>query len=241
MFLWCACTNSLPVRTNLVQRGCSEDPICTLCGEEAETTGHMLLYCREVQPVWYASGLHIDLQQRQFATFQDFLRTTIEKHPMRNIALLAYIAWEIWKRRNTSIFDGKKTQFLEVIKRATHRWLEDEQSRERETSKEKKPQLQHKWSRLERGLYELNTDIAVGLDGAVGLGFVLQDCNGSVVLAGKLTCRATGSNTILEGMEIRYALQMVEQYKLQASHIECDNQGIVQLIIALKPMDLYAR
>lgn len=134
----------------------------------------------------------------------------MEKYPTRNVALLAYNAWEIWKRRNT------------------HRWLEDEQSRERGTLNETKPQLQHKWSRPERGLYKLNTDIAVGSDGAVGLGFVLRDCSGSMVLAGKSTCRATGSSTVLEGMAIRYALQMVEQYRLQASHMDLYARQVVQ-------------
>lgn len=49
MFMWNACAHALPVKVNLVRRACMENAVGALCGEAAETTEHLLLYCREIQ------------------------------------------------------------------------------------------------------------------------------------------------------------------------------------------------
>lgn len=113
------------MKENLYGRKCWNDSVCVLCGEEPESVAHLLMNCRVVQPIWYASGLRIDMRNRCFATFQDFLWSSIEKYPTRYTSLIAYIGWEIWTQRNVVIFEENKFDFHRVLQRATDKWNED--------------------------------------------------------------------------------------------------------------------
>lgn len=98
MFLWRACTESLPTRVKLWQRKCMDDPRCILCGEEEESLNHLMLRCIVTRPIWYGSPLRIDVTQWRETRFRDFLWSYMEKYPEEFVQLLSYIAWEIWKR-----------------------------------------------------------------------------------------------------------------------------------------------
>lgn len=49
LFLWKVCNNSLPTRVNLCKRGVHNDPLCLLCGEEQESSDHLLLQVFNVE------------------------------------------------------------------------------------------------------------------------------------------------------------------------------------------------
>lgn len=69
----------------------------------------------------------------------------------------------------------------------------------------------------------------------MGLGFVLRDHWGSVVLTGKSMIRAEGRNTILEEMVIRYALKTVGQYRQSATHVEFNKYTLVRVQLINAP------
>lgn len=52
LFLWKACYNILPTKTNLFQRQVSPNPLCPLRGRVEETTGHILWSYPSVRDVW---------------------------------------------------------------------------------------------------------------------------------------------------------------------------------------------
>lgn len=81
VFTWRAWVNALPTRANLVRRGGIADPICGLCGEEIETTEHILLHCTRVQPVWYGCMAMIQSIQFQHISFKDFLWYCMDNYP----------------------------------------------------------------------------------------------------------------------------------------------------------------
>lgn len=238
LLLWRACANALPVKENLCRRKCSDDPVCILCGEETESVAHLLMHCRQVQPIWYASGLRVDMKNRHFATFQEFLWSSMENSTPRYTSLLAYIIFEIWLHRNAVIFEGKKFGFQEVLQRATNRWNEDTQSRDEQKGKARVEDTP-RWEKPQTGKLKLNVDIAVWPNERTGMGFVLRDDHGRVVLAGKTEQMVTGSTTMLEGMALRFALQEVKRYRFRPHHIECDNQTIVNKINGKGELDVY--
>lgn len=61
LLLWKACTNAIPVKENLCRHKYLDNLVCILCGDEIDTMAHLLIYCRAIQPIWYASGLRIDM------------------------------------------------------------------------------------------------------------------------------------------------------------------------------------
>ncbi|KAL8469857.1 hypothetical protein ACS0TY_032640 [Phlomoides rotata] len=63
------------------------------------------------------------------------------------------------------------------------------------------------WGPPPAGTYKLNSDAAIFADGTVGFGFVIQDANGLVILAGSKRCRAWGNSTLVEALALRYNIQ----------------------------------
>ena len=51
-FLWRACSNRLPTKTNLVKRRVLIDSVCHLCGRDDKDTYHALWGCEALQQVW---------------------------------------------------------------------------------------------------------------------------------------------------------------------------------------------
>lgn len=111
MFLWGACAHVLPAKTIMVRKGCSSDTVCVLCGEEEETIENLLFYCNQVRHVWYSSS-QIYMNHKYFVTFKDFLWTCMERYPVQCVSVLAYIAWEIWNRRNA--VSSKRKNFVSM-------------------------------------------------------------------------------------------------------------------------------
>lgn len=57
-----------------------------------------------------------------------------------------------------------------------------------------------RWEKPGYGEHELKTNVPVNPNGSKGLGFVLRDQNGDVVLARKTEVRAMGNSDLLEGL-----------------------------------------
>lgn len=95
------------------------------------------------------------------------------------------------------------------------------------------------WQPPTEGTNKLNCEAAVLKNEKVGLGFVLRDAAGKVVLAGKTECVAAGSSTLIEALAIKHALQMVDQYGLQTDVIESDSKNCIDGLIGKLQPDMY--
>lgn len=124
------------------------------------------------------------------------------------------LAWAIWQNCNRAIFDKNKFDFLNVICQAERKWQEFLATGNRKITKEPRRKQLQKWKKPVRGKCKMNCDVAVGLNGQIGLGFVIRDENGEVQLARKEEGRADGGTTLLEGLAIRYGLTMSKQYHM---------------------------
>jgi hypothetical protein len=58
-FLWKACHDILPTRSNMFKRKITKDPECPICGLEDETTLHILWQCPSTMDVWNEGGRKI--------------------------------------------------------------------------------------------------------------------------------------------------------------------------------------
>ena len=66
-FVWRACQNILPTKSNLYCRQVINSEVCEVCNKSCETTSHVLLHCDFATSVWEACGLVIG---REY-TFED--------------------------------------------------------------------------------------------------------------------------------------------------------------------------
>jgi len=56
--MWQMCQNALPVKGNLLRRGCNTEPQCPLCLEDIEKTDHLVGDCPCTQKVWELAAIH---------------------------------------------------------------------------------------------------------------------------------------------------------------------------------------
>ena len=109
-FAWRACKNILPTKSNLHLRKVLDDPTCEACGNEEETTGHVLWSCEKAQEVWLAAGICTHSHGLRFNSFLDFLCHLIfEQHVGDELLSLSVtIAWSLWQNRNKARTGGTR-------------------------------------------------------------------------------------------------------------------------------------
>lgn len=239
MFLWRACANALPTRTNLCQRGIEIDPMCTVCGEKEETVDHLFTECAPVAQVWYGTMLRIDVQRERISTFREWLWKKMNEFPPEYVGLFTYTVWEVWKRRNSMHFEAKLFNVHEVITRAFSQWSEFMDSKERSEEGERVRKRTGRWSKPRQGKYKINCDVAVIDQTRIGMGFAIRGDTGAVRLAGRKECLASGSSTLLEGLAMRFACQMANQYNVQVEEIESDCKVLTDTLTLNTAAPLY--
>ena len=73
LFLWRACHNSLPTRSNLHHRHILEDPRCGSCTNQPETTIHALWQCKTIQPMWQSIPWGQTLSKTSYTRYIDLI------------------------------------------------------------------------------------------------------------------------------------------------------------------------
>jgi hypothetical protein len=113
MFLWRACHNALPTKTNLFRRKITMDSLCPICEVEAETIGHVLWGCPAAKAIWNTCGGRIHkrcIEHADFVVIFEELHRFLDKEEME---LVATVARTLWLRRNAVIFGAQSVITLQ--------------------------------------------------------------------------------------------------------------------------------
>ena len=95
-FMWRACCNVLPTKTNLARRKVQIDPKCSICGQQDETTQQILWECLFPCNVWaLAWG---KLQKSSFVTKKFFMLARCMVHRLggKDLEMWAITSWSLW-------------------------------------------------------------------------------------------------------------------------------------------------
>lgn len=106
LFLWRACNEILPTRSNLFKKKIISDPLCPMCGLATETSSHILWGCESTWPVWSNCGGSF---QKSIVVADDFINIfgyLCDRLSKEELELFAIIAHKLWLRRNKVVFEG---------------------------------------------------------------------------------------------------------------------------------------
>ena len=116
-FCWRCIQNALPTRARLAATGACP-PTCLSCGDAEETVPHMLGHCTRATETWDTFGP--DTYGRDMGIpggrLWPNLITSIKKAKLKcpkssaRICLYVTICYEIWRSRNSMVFDHKTTR-----------------------------------------------------------------------------------------------------------------------------------
>jgi hypothetical protein len=106
MFMWRACNDILPTRSNLLKGRMIDDGRCPWCNLEEESIAHAIWFCPATIDVWNAD--HSIFYKCAFVeqSFLDIFQQCLNRFDRSEMALFAAIAKKIWLRRNAMIFEG---------------------------------------------------------------------------------------------------------------------------------------
>lgn len=101
--------NSLPIHSNLAKRLHNVDKTCKICGLGPEDIEHMLFKCPRSQLVWKQCPINWPdigyITDFSIWWYDLFLNTKIFPESIDLLNLSANIMWQIWKGRNSWLFN----------------------------------------------------------------------------------------------------------------------------------------
>jgi hypothetical protein len=89
--LWRIINNALPTKTNLFNKGITQESLCPRCNKSPETIEHVFLQCDWVTQVWFCSPLTITTPIIQANSFADWLEYMIMHTQPETTQLIATI------------------------------------------------------------------------------------------------------------------------------------------------------
>jgi hypothetical protein len=158
-FLWRACHNSLPTRSNLHHRHILDDPGCSSCTNQAETTIHALWQCKSVQPLWHSIPWGSKIAVSTYTSFMDLMYQCFSLLSTSELAIFSMISWAIWYRRNRLRLQQPVDNDDQIIRRAHEHLSEFQEAQDRDPQLPKQPTYTEitKWKPPELGRYRVKS------------------------------------------------------------------------------------
>lgn len=120
-YVWRAFSNRIATKQNLQRRGVAMgDTLCVLCGNEEETTSHILVLCEESIKVWNMClswlGISSVNHNELICHFEQFSCLCLNKEGNRLWkSMWVSVVWCIWKHINRVIFNQGKVDAEKIF------------------------------------------------------------------------------------------------------------------------------
>jgi hypothetical protein len=120
LFMWRACNDLLPTRSNLARRKIVEDNVCPCYLRDVESGLHAIWSCPAAQDVW--GGGSVLFQKCAFMgdSFLQVVDNCMDRFTKEDLGLMTVISRRIWLRRNKFIFENNFTHPQVVYKPWIH-------------------------------------------------------------------------------------------------------------------------
>ena len=226
-FLWRACLEVLPTKTNLFNRHLVPSPICEECQRGAEDTLHVLWYCKSTNKIWRDYSFWPLLQASPPRSLAGLISAVLNSKNEADIQYFAATSWLLWNRRNK----GRTEQVWEPIQSIQQRTilLIEEYNRSKEVQDPRAPTPSNiQWSPPRDNHRKINFDGAIFTDlNAAGIGVVVRDSVGNpeAALSKRLVCPP--SPAIIEALAAFEAVKLAKNLGLTEVEFEGDASVII--------------
>ena len=226
-FLWRACSDALPPKSNLVKRRILEEDTCQFCAKEPETISHALWECELLHQVWSTKFNWVDRSRVSNGSFLELVGM-IQSKP-QFLDLFATTDWSIWCRRNKARLNEPVMPLQRVAVEA-HHYLVTYRSRNSIMQK-KQPQSRTRWRPPPLGRYKTNFDGAVFEEtGEAGIGVVIRNSAGEVMASLSEKIPLPSSVEAVEALAARHAARFVQEVGIIESILEGDSLSIISAL-----------
>ncbi|XP_060961728.1 uncharacterized protein LOC133031949 [Cannabis sativa] len=110
-FVWRAFHHTLPTALNLFHKKIVPTALCSSCSRCSETVSHALIECPRASTEWQVSRFKSFYMHNRCGDIQEFLLKGFHEFSRDDLRFFLGITWEIWNRRNISLFNKHKVSF----------------------------------------------------------------------------------------------------------------------------------
>ncbi|KAL2938532.1 hypothetical protein RDABS01_021981 [Bienertia sinuspersici] len=170
----------------LRHRHITMNAMCPICNEEEETIIHAIFECSNVREIWQHRNLQETINEWPAGSLMERWKWLCEGHNADDLRLIDALAWGCWFCRNKAVV-GQPVQKKVMTTAGFIRLMEDYVSYAHKVFKQgghSEIRMQTSWSVPPHGWVKVNTDAYVPNNGRVGLGVVIRDERGKVLVAG---------------------------------------------------------
>ncbi|CAI9116419.1 OLC1v1017559C1 [Oldenlandia corymbosa var. corymbosa] len=234
-FVWRVYKGWIAVNSALNKRGIKVDEQSKRCGEGLEKIEHVSFHCRKSILIWKMSSVQWDGIQHLTESFPDWWDKLREARASEDftarLEISVYTLWQIWKSRNSWLFEEKETEPLLIAQRALNEWNEFKPVHPQTnvpTQSISSEEGTQGWRCPESGMVRINVSSFRGAsNGGTGIGLVMRHENGGLVLAKPSLLEATQSSLSAELESIRMGLQEAQGRGLKKVEMQIDEMNIV--------------
>ncbi|CAL1392116.1 unnamed protein product [Linum trigynum] len=230
VFLWKVAHNIVPVGVKISKKSKRRGDECPNCGMK-ETLKHCLVNCSWVGRIWPKTPVASLFQMADGLSCKEWIFRVIKEAKEGEIERFSSLLWFFWKERNNCLFNSKMLHEWEVFTKADD-FIQDYvavQGKDNNRSGRADRRI-HRWKKPPEGIYKLNSDAGCSGKGEVGMGFIIRDWNGKMILAGSRTVKAGWSPEIAEGMALKFGLEKAKDKGLRVIQVESDCQRLINIL-----------
>uniref|UniRef100_A0A2N9GM00 RNase H type-1 domain-containing protein n=1 Tax=Fagus sylvatica TaxID=28930 RepID=A0A2N9GM00_FAGSY len=235
-FLWHACTNSLPTLVNMHRRGIVPMACCSFCQLADEDVRHALWCCPALTLVWASNVLASKLFRRHHSSFLDILSDLFELGSAESIAVLVYMLWLLWNRRNKALYHNE-FESLDLIPMLALRLSSKYLTAQELPAISATIQPRLKWKPPSISAFKINFDAALFNDQqCTGVGVIIRDDQGLPIAALCKRLPYLYAVDDAEALAAREALQFAVETRLSDAEVEVEGDFLT-ICNALKCQD----
>lgn len=235
-FLWRVNSGALAVKTQLRTRGIQVDPLCSVCGQGAESICHVLFHCQTAKEVWELSSIPSPpagwSQSSVFLNLYHLIKCSkITAIGACSRQSFPWILWHLWKARNAFCYENQAPVSSVIFQRASEDaaiWLNLHKVLPKVNSAEgTATNISPKWQKPSSSFLKCN--VAASWDASTKTGggaWVVRDKNGTVLVHSRKAFFPIGSLSQANLAALQWAASAMKDLKYQKVIIESSSQEV---------------
>ncbi|XP_056692194.1 uncharacterized protein [Spinacia oleracea] len=233
-FVWQACKGSMAVRGELFRRHIALDDLCSCCGLEVETINHVLFECEVAKHIWDGSNFASLINGCPSVSFPRRLRWIASKVSIDEVRCILTMAWGIWFCRNKFVHDQTKVDAPSTIA-GFLKLVDDYRAYSGKvfapiTTTQYACLSSSSWVPPPSGIVKVNIDAHIMEGEYVGLGVVIRDMAGVVLVAATRRIKVGWNACTSEAAAARYGMQVARRCGYNSIWLESDALNVVKAI-----------
>ena len=200
-----------------------------------QDTFHTLVKCPLAKDVWKLSDLG-DLSE-VVDSFRDWWKLVVQRQNMEELNMTTMLLLSLWNSRNELIWNGRRKSSSWTFNAAIHTLIQWQHARLHPIPQGLNRAISSpvRWTKPASSWVKCNIDAAVfNQIQCIGIGCVVRDENGAMVIARNERIRGMLDPAIAEVMSCREALSWLKSLGLNRVILKSDAQLVIQSILNLK-------